>query len=132
MVSALAVYYFICGILSLFCCGVVAIGGAAIMSEFAELDNSRRAVAGGVVGGLVVLIGAALVISALFDLAVAHGIWHRRLWGRVLALVMGAVNALYAVAGIYWGSYLTVPIYGFLSAYTFFVLFQPEYAAEFQ
>jgi hypothetical protein len=81
---------------------------------------------------LVLLIGSVVVISAVLDLVVAHGFWHRHLWSRVLALAMGAVNALYALAGVYGGGYCAIPLYGFLPAYTFFVLFQPEYAEEFR
>jgi hypothetical protein len=135
MVNQLAAYYFISGILGLFCCGLLTVGGAAITSEISrsfDYDRTATLVFGGLWGGVFALIGVVLVVTSIFELVVAHGLWHRRLWGRVLALVMGAVNALYTLAAIYSGAVCIIFLNGFLSAYTFFVLFQPEYAEEFR
>jgi hypothetical protein len=73
-----------------------------------------------------------LVVAALYILT-GYGLQQRRQWGRILAIVLGVLNALAAFSALFSlpRSLVSLVISGAYAGLTLAVLFQPQYAEEF-
>jgi hypothetical protein len=81
-----------------------------------------------------VIVGVVVLVVAVLYILTGYGLQQRRQWGRILAIVLGVLNGLGAACGLLSlpGSLFSIIINGAYAGLTLGVLFQPQYAEEFQ
>jgi hypothetical protein len=126
LVTVIALLNLIVGVLNV-ACGLLLTAGAGVVASHFRYDGPTGAFLGGAIGVLAVVV----LLLAVPNLLAAYGVWVRAYWGYVLALVLAGINGLWALASIFWFDPCSVFLCGGFAIYTFVVLLQSKYAAEF-
>jgi hypothetical protein len=81
-----------------------------------------------------VFMGVVVIVVAVLYILAGVGLSQRRQWGRILAIILGVLNGLGAFCGLFSlpSSLLGLIINGIYAGLTLGVLFQPQYAEEFE
>lgn len=127
LVTAVAILYLVQGILSLLCCAILSAGGA-VLSKYLENHPAEQALTGGLIFVLCVFI----VVLSIPDFFAAYGVWHRQEWGRIVAIVLGVLNGVWALASIFWFDPFSFFTGTAICTFTLVVLLQSRYADEFR
>jgi len=113
-VKLVAVYHFI--LAGLFLLGTVGVAIPALITGLIGVTNEPDAL---IATMILTIIGALLMTFTLLFLIVGYGLWTRRQWARIAAIVL-AVLALFAF-----------PIGTFIGALIIWYLVKPEVVADF-
>lgn len=116
--------YMICG-LFVFAGVVIIVLGSTIAAIISGIENgadgaAAAQAAGGIVALIVFVIGMVFVLGSLPALLAGYGLMHRKKWGRILTLVLAAVNLPFLPLGTAYG------------VWAFIVLLDKKYADEFR
>jgi hypothetical protein len=146
LVQYIAIYtlvagiFSICGGIALFSAGALAgiggiVGGVGLEASGAvdaatqrELAEANRALSElGAVSGFAIFWGILSLIAAPFLIIAAIGLFQRKNWGRMTAVLAFAVNAIVSLLGIISGGsgFLSI-IWVLLSAYLAYFLYRDE------
>ena len=117
-VTLIAVYNFICGLGNLFVvCLFLVLPLIVAMSAARSSDGATATV----ISSIVFLMGAGIFfLLAAANFAAGWGLWQRREWGRITALVLAAIRLL------------NFPIGTIIGGLIIYFLVQPNVRAEFQ
>ena len=148
LVTALAVINYVLGGLAVLAGLFVLFAGSWFLSFFgaaAANPGFRQGQAGqqaaaqmqGLAGlGMLIVVFAVIVtlVIAMLYILTGYGLQQRKQWGRVLAIILGILNALSAVVGLLGlpVTFIRVIFSGAYAGLTLAVLFQPSYAEEFE
>jgi hypothetical protein len=147
-VTAVAIMNFVFGALWLVCGLMVTLGGgifAAFMPQIMEqagkdpnmTEEQRQQleqfgkIGGGAVGGIIMVIGIAMMLIGPTAIAAGIGVLKRRNWGRILTIVLGILAGLLALLSLSQLEFCSGIFYAIYAGTVLAILFNSRYAAEF-
>jgi hypothetical protein len=107
---------------------------AGATPEQAELAKKAAAAGGGILAAIAGFIGVCYIIFGLPQIIAGIGVMNRKQWGRILAIVMGFIAAIFAVLNLFAlpASIVSLILNGGYALVTLIILFNSKYAAEFR
>ena len=114
-VRILGVLYLVWHGLSLLACVVILIAAVAVGGFIAaESGSDDEAAVGALIGGIGLVVSCIMLVLSLPGLLAGYGLLTYRRWGRILAVIIGALNLL------------SFPLGTALGVYTLIILLKPE------
>jgi hypothetical protein len=137
-VTTVAIMNYVFGGLNLLCGGAIAFGGGFLASfigmaaqEDPNITGEQAAAAAGILGGVVIIIGVIVMIMALPMIVAGFGVTKRAQWGRILTIVLGIVSGLFALLDLVQFNLCGLVLHAGYAATVLIILFNPQFAAEF-
>jgi DNA-directed RNA polymerase subunit M/transcription elongation factor TFIIS len=125
IVDAVGWMHIVIGVINIIFAAIILLAALGI----ASVVNAGFQAITAAIGTIIAIFFFALSIP---DFIAANGIFKRREWGRIFALVMAGINGIFAIGSLLHGDICFSAINGACSIFSFIVLFNKDYAKEFK
>lgn len=99
-VTILAILDLIGGVLAIIAGGTLAaVGGSGILGTLGY---------GSLLGGLVAVLGGAILVFGFLAVTVGYGLWSGKSWAWMVAIALYAIGALFSLGSLALGSYSSI------------------------
>lgn len=124
-IKALSVLYFIIGAFTLLGGILLLLGGGALAALVQDAIGFEIA------GGILIGVGAVLIIIGLLEGAAGVGLWQLKRWGRTLALVLSGIGLAMSLLALLTGD-ITQLLWAIVHGAILWYLTRPAVAALFR